>query len=1404
VAIIDAKPEARQDDPEGPSPKAVVAVGASAGGLDALRRLLSGIGADLDAAIVVAQHLSPAHASALVDLLASGSPLPVVEATHGVRLARGVVYVTPPDHDVRYRDGWLELSAPPTAAGPKPSVDRLFASLAEAQGLRSIAVVLSGTGSDGTAGLLEVRRAGGLTLVQDPATCQYDGMPRSAITAGAANLVLPAEAMGAALASAIELDDRGDVEAPQADLAAVVQAVERATGIRLTQYKSGTVGRRIDRRMRLRQVATYDAYLHLLAEDPTEAQELARDVFIPVTEFFRDLSAFEALRRRLRERFADPPEGGLRIWVAGCSTGQEAYAIAMLCSDACSDVGTPGAFQVFATDISARAIDIARRGVYGAEVAEQVPAELIERHFVRDGDRFQVKPHVRDRILFSVHDLAKDPPFARLHVISCRNVLIYFEQALQDRTLAAFQYALVDDGLLFLGTSESVARYPTWFAADAEKAPVYRRIAGVARAHPNPYQPPPPLGTVKRSTTVTTEAERRERAMLAKLAEVRVDTALLLNERNEVLHTLGRAGDLARLRTGGASLDLLDLVDDDLRAPLRTLIYKARRGGGARFDALRAAGGDGGVPERVRLEVHPMGDGPEGALLVTVDRVPLEAAAQVGDVATRPSDDAVLRVLEAELAGTRASLQTLVEELENANEELQAANEEMQSANEEMLATNEELQTTNEEMQSASEELRTLNDELHTRNVELQRLSLDVQNIERGVDLPMLVLTSDLRVRRASANLAQVADIDGLLPGDPLAAVAWRSPVGTEIADAARLAIANGRTQRVVVTLGEATFEARVAAYATYEGERVGAVMTFFDVSERARSLQRVLAERQLAWSTLAALGEAVLTTDAHGVIEYANAAAAELTGRTTLDLVGRSLDEVVQLSADGGRTRLPNLAIDTLRTGDPMRSVTPLIATTGDVRHVVDYATHVLEDADGVPEGVVVVLRDVSERERLVAEVERRGNYDALTETLNRAAFERELERALEGVKAHGETHVLLYLDLDRFKIINDTSGHAAGDQVLRDMARNVKRVVRARDGFGRLGGDEFGVLVRNCTLAEGEAFAARLVRAMQDYALTWGGRRYTVALSVGAVLLERDRCDSIVEAMANADIALYEAKGRGGNGVYVFQSDDATRATRKDFSAVNDLTAALHDDRLVLYGQLITSAHDRRPMGVEVLARLRAPNDRIMQPAEFLPAAERFGIVRRLDRAVITKALAQLQVAAAADPHVRALDLHVNVSALTLSDLDFLGFVREQAGDADAPLGSLVFEVTESATITDLAAVASFVSGVRVLGAKLALDDFGRGASSFEHLRTLMPEIVKIDGQFVDGCTHDPVSKAIIRATVEIASLSGMRVVAEHVESDEDAATLVDLGVDAFQGYLVGRPAPLNEVLAAALRDV
>ncbi|MDZ7706747.1 MAG: EAL domain-containing protein [Trueperaceae bacterium] len=892
--------------------------------------------------------------------------------------------------------------------------------------------------------------------------------------------------------------------------------------------------------------------------------------------------------------------------------------------------------------------------------------------------------------------------------------------------------------------------------------------------------------------------------MWAKLAEVRVDAALLIDEHNEVLHTLGRAGQFVHLRSGGASLDLLGLIDEDLRAPLRTLIYKARREGSASFVALRTPRLDGAAPERVSLEVHPVSDETDGVLLVTIDRVPIERAAASTEGAPTPSDDAVVRTLEAELADTRASLQTTVGELENANEELETANEEMQSANEEMLSTNEELQTTNEELQSASEELRTLNDELEARNVELQRLSLDVQNIERGVDLPMLVLDSDLRVRRASMNLAQIADIDGLLPGDPLASVAWHGTVGTDLSEAARVAIANGRTQRVVVAFGDATFEARVAAYATHEGERIGAVLTFFDVSERARSLERVLEERQLAWSTLAALGEAVLTTDAHGVIEYANDAAADLTGRSTADLVGRSLDEVVQLSADGGRTYLPNLAIDTLRTGEPMRSITPLIATTGELRHVVDYATHVLRDADNVPEGVVVVLRDVSERERLVAEVERRGNYDGLTDTLNRGAFERELERTLEGVKAHGETHVLLYLDLDRFKIINDTSGHAAGDQVLRDMSRAVKRLVRTRDVFGRLGGDEFGVLVRNCTLAEGEALAARLVRTMQDYGLTWSGRRYTVSLSVGAVLLERDRCDTIVEAMANADIALYEAKARGGNGVYVFQSDDATRATRKDFSAVNDLTAALHEDRVVLYGQLIASVKDRRPVGVEVLARLRAPDDRIMQPAEFLPAAERFGLVRRLDRVVIAKALAQIQVAAAADPRVRVLDLHVNVSALTLSDLDFLGFVRDQAGEATASLGSLVFEVTESATITDLAAAARFVSGVRVLGAKLALDDFGRGASSFEHLRSLMPEIVKIDGQFVDGCTNDPVSKAIIRATVEIASHSGMRVVAEHVESEEDAATLLDLGVDAFQGFLFGRPAPLDQVLTTALRNI
>lgn len=1404
--------EAAVDVPSRPrrEPKVVVGVGASAGGLDALRRLLSGIDPDLDAAFVIAQHLSPTHASLLVDLLQREAKVPVLQVEDGVRLDAGVVYVCPPNRDVRYADGRLHLTDPPEGYGPKPSVDALFASLAEHHGPHTVAVVLSGTGSDGTAGLLDVRAAGGLTIAQDPVTAPYDGMPRSAIDSGAADLVLPAEAIADVVRQLVVLGEATAEPPAPRDLQEVVAVVERLSGVRLTQYKPSTVARRVERRMKLRQAPTFGAYLQLLEAEPAEAHELVKDVFITVTEFFRDLDAFEALRSALRATFAArPPHDVIRVWVAGCATGQEAYGIAMLCEDLRRELDAGVGYQVFATDISPRAIEVARRGVYGREVPEQVPPELLQRYFVGDADRFVVKPLIRDRILFSVHDLAKDPPFSRLQLVSCRNVLIYFNQTLQDRSLSAFHFALDPGGLLLLGRSESAQRQAQWFEPIDPKRQLYRKtLTGPATGAPAPYASPA-FARTPRPLGGSRDADPLGRAVLQHLAAARVDAAVLVGAQNEVLYTVGRVAELTSLRPGSATLDLLELVDDDLRAPLRALVFKVRRGGGGAATMLHTRPPDDeGVRRGVRLSVAELPDVRAGALLVTLDRVELTPANDVPVPAhtATPEEDAVLRELESELASTRASLQMVVEELETTNEELQAANEELQSANEEMQATNEELQTTNEELQSSNEELRTLNDEMQAKNVELERLALDVRNIERGMAVPLLVLSRDLRVTRFSPDLEQLADVavPTLLVGDPLAAVGWRGSAAKDLERAAREVVQDGRVRHVVDRVGARVWEARVAPYTSFGGERIGAMITFHDVTAREDGLQRVTRERALALATLAALGEAVFTTDDRGLVTFANEAAESLTGRPARGLVGRSFDEVVTLSADGGRTRLPNLAMDTLRARGALRSEVPVLApgATGE-RRMVDYATHLLHGSQDAPEGAVVVLRDVTERERLVAEVERRGTYDALTDVRNRAAFERELEQAIEGVRSRSDRHALLFMDLDRFKIVNDTSGHAAGDQLLREVTRLFKRTVRAQDVIGRLGGDEFGVLVRHCSVEEGEDLAHRLAKRVAEYALAWGGRTYTVTLSVGLVPLRAETVDSVSEALANADIALYEAKSRGGNTVHVFRDGEAGRATRREFTVVNDLNAALREDRLLLYGQPIVDARDGRALAVEVLARLQGTGDRVVPPGEFLAAAERFGIVRRLDRAVVEKALALVTQLAAVDPRVRDLGVHVNVSGTTVSDLEFLAHVRRLAADTGTSIAALVFEVTESAMITDLAAVSTFVAGVRALGSRVALDDFGTGVSSFATLRSLAPEIVKVDGAFVHGCADDPVSRAVLRATVEVAGLGRMKVVAEHVEREEDVPVLRELGVDAFQGYLIGRPRPLEQVLGDAVRS-
>lgn len=758
-------------------PFPVVAIGASAGGLAAFTELLKALPSKSGMAFVLIQHLEPKHESALTALLSRATSMPVVEVSEGMAVEQNCVYVIPPNKDMTIRKGTLRLAPRSAASGLQRPIDDFSIALAEEQGEAAIGVVLSGTGSDGTYGLKAIKAAGGVTFAQDPKTAQWPTMPMSAITAGSVDFVLSPKRIAAELARIGRHPYLAEArEVPKgSDLDKVCMILRSAVGVDFRLYKQATVRRRMARRMALQKIASLDKYAQILKQNPEEAQALADDIFIHVTNFFRDQKCYQALQKRVLAKLGlkRPAEDPIRIWVAGCSTGEEVYSIAMLLLEQLGERANRIKIQIFGTDIQERAVEHARAGIYTAAAIAGVSPARLKRFFVEADHGYQIQKFIRDLCVFARHDLAKDPPFSRLDLISCRNVLIYMGPALQKRLLSVFQYALKPGGFLFLGNSESTSDYSEAFTVEDQKhriflrklsAATFREFRSATDFPREPYAASPRTSAPSLAIDFQKEAE-------GMLLEQYAPPALIVDPDLHIVHFQGDVSRYLVPATGQPSFHLLKMVRPELIVDLRTAIYKARKEGvtvhkdGVQFQHE-------GQPAAVRLGVQPLQkhNGKKQDLLVVFQRVEppgppasMEKGRKPGRAAGKKHAPEKTERLERELATTREHLRALIAEHETAEEEMKAANEEILSSNEELQSTNEELETAKEELQSANEELVTLNDELQHRNDELTVLSHDLSNLLVGVDIPVLVLDADLHVRRFTPVAGALLN---LIPGD--------------------------------------------------------------------------------------------------------------------------------------------------------------------------------------------------------------------------------------------------------------------------------------------------------------------------------------------------------------------------------------------------------------------------------------------------------------------------------------------------------------------------------------------------------------------------------------------------------------------------------------------------------------
>ncbi len=761
----------------------IVGVGASAGGLDALTQLFSALPDDLGMAFVVVQHLDPAHPSLLAEALAKVTAMAVTQAKDGDVVASNCVYVGPPNTQLTIAAGVLHL-APRTNQRRKNTlpIDAFLRSLAETHGSHSIGVILSGNASDGTDGLRAIKGSDGITFAQDPQSAKFDGMPRSAVDAGVVDYVLPIAELATELARLSHhpyIANEGSAFDPETR-ESVIALLRTTVGVDFSNYKVATFDRRLARRMALRNTDTLSAYLALLTAEPREATQLYEDILVHVTSFFRDAEAYDCLRTRVfPEIIKSRGEGQpIRVWVAGCSSGEEVYSMAILLLEVLGSEARECPIQIFGSDISEAIIQKARQGIFPESALEDVDDERRRRHFTKVETGYRINKNVRDLCVFVRHDLTSDPPFSKLDLVTCRNVLIYFDQALQKRVLPILHYALNPKGFLLLGRTESISGFASLFTPIDKANKVFSRTAtpSVLRFAPRPEAPPmaSPASRIPRG-----ELAQRFGSLTSQLDRLLLGRysppGVVINERMDILQFRGETGAYLQPAPGKPQNNLMKMARPGLAVALRAAVTKAR----AESISVRTAdveiepGGD--LCDVVVVSVPGSADDVEPLLLVlfeqsTVSRGVKPAGAAGEDVvALLPADPTQRsRKLEIELAATRDYLQSLVDAQDQANEELNVANEELLSGNEELQSLNEELETAKEELQSTNEELITVNDELQSRNQEAAEANSDLVNLLSTVDVPILILDMKRRIRRFTPKARSIFNIVSADVGRPI------------------------------------------------------------------------------------------------------------------------------------------------------------------------------------------------------------------------------------------------------------------------------------------------------------------------------------------------------------------------------------------------------------------------------------------------------------------------------------------------------------------------------------------------------------------------------------------------------------------------------------------------------------
>ena len=1045
-------------------PFLVVGVGASAGGLEAFTLLLKHLPADTGFAFVLVQHLDPVHESVLTELLARASSMPVLEVTNNLRVEPNHVYVIPPNMNMAIAKGVLKLSARQQTAGEYRSIDFFLKSLAEDQRDRAIGVILSGTASDGTLGLKAIKAEGGITFAQD-GSAKYDSMPRNAQASGCVDNVLSPEDIAKELARIAGLpratnsseqpspalpsegerksrqprvadaaaapgektgslagagDERLEGEAAENGSRAETSALKKILlllhahcGVDFSLYKSNTIERRVSRRMVLSKHNTLGDYAAFLKGNARELDTLYSDVLINVTSFFRNPEAFETLKRRVFPKLLAQPsrhEKPLRVWVPGCSAGQEAYSIAMAFLEASAQTARAPKLQVFATDLNKALLDKARRGLYAKSLVADVPPARLRRFFVEEEGGYRVGKALREMVVFARQNLIADPPFSRMDLISCRNLLIYLEPGLQKQVVSTFHYALKPEGYLFLGASESVGSFTNLFEPVDNKHKMFSKIPGPTPAYNLPVaagrvagrNKPPAIQPGPLPEGFRTELNAQQEADRVTVNRF-APPGVLVNGGLEILQFRGATSPYLEPPTGKASFGLLGMAREGLLLPLRATINQAKRENKpSRRDNARVQ--QNGCARMVTIEVIPLRnlkercylilfeEKTERAALVAPSLEPAGGARKMREPVSKQTESRRITELERELSETRDYLQSIRQQHEAANEVLQASSEETQSANE-------ELETSKEELESTNEELTTVNDELANRNTELNRLNGDLNNLQIITHTAVLLLGRDMAIRRFTPLAEKTFNLVATDVGRPLSKIKHNLDLPdlerfvTEVIDTVSV------REREVRDKEGRWYSLRARPYMTLDNQIDGAVLALVDIDALKRSKQEMNAAREYAEATLRTARQPLIVLRLDFLVNTANEAFYRTFKVTPGETEGRSIFEL-----SNGQWNIPKLRL-------LLEDILPRNSFFNDFEVTHDFPgagsrtmllnARRLDSGAGTPQMVLLAFEDVTERHRAS---EATTKLAAIVEATDDAVFSNTLEGVITSWNAGAE----------------------------------------------------------------------------------------------------------------------------------------------------------------------------------------------------------------------------------------------------------------------------------------------------------------------------------------------------------------------------------------------------------------